>query len=150
MISPKATIGADVVFGDDVTVWQNATICDNAVIGNNVVVGSNVWIGKGARIGNYTRIQHGAFIPNNTIVGKSVFIGPNVTLTDDKYPKAGRLYQAQPPVLEDDCSLGAACVILPGVHIGRGAMVGAGAVVLQDVSAFETQVGIPARTVTHK
>jgi len=144
MISPNATIGYDVTIGEDCTIWHGATLCDGAVLGNGVVIGSHTWVGKGCRIGNGTRVQHGAFIPNNTSIGRFVFIGPNVTLTDDKYPKAGRLYQAYPPILEDDCSIGAAAVILPGVRIGRGATVGAGAVVTQDVPEFVTVKGVPA------
>lgn len=150
MISLKATIGHDVTMGENCTVWQGATICDNTSLGHGVVVGSNVWIGRGCCIGDYTRIQHGAFIPNNTMVGRSVFLGPNATLTDDKYPKAGRLYQPEPPTLEDDCSIGAAAVILPGVRVGRGATVGAGSVVTQDVQPFTITKGVPAvsRTIT--
>lgn len=133
-------------FGDNCTIWQYATICADTKIGEGVVIGSNVWIGRGCTIGDYTRIQHGAFIPNHTIIGKSVFIGPNVTMTDDKYPKVGHLYKPEPPLLEDDCSIGAGAVILPGVRIGRGAMIGAGSVVTQDVAAFHISKGNPART----
>ena len=144
MISDKATIGRDVVMGPDCTVWHGATIGNDVVLGEGVVVGSNAWIGRGTRIGNFTRIQHGAFIPNNTLIGRSVFLGPNCTLTDDKYPKAGHLYKPEPPILEDDCSIGAGAVILPGVRIGRGAMIGAGSVVTQDVVALHTAKGVPA------
>jgi UDP-2-acetamido-3-amino-2,3-dideoxy-glucuronate N-acetyltransferase len=144
MISSKATIGRDVIFGADCTVWQGATICNDVTLGKGVVIGSNAWIGKGCKIGDYTRIQHGAFIPNYTLIGRSVFIGPNVTLTDDKYPKVGKLYKPEPPILEDDCSIGAAAVLLPGVRISRGAMVGAGAVVTQDIPQFSTVMGVPA------
>ena len=144
MISDKAIIGENVTIGDECTIWHGATVCDGTVLGNGVVLGSFTWIGRNCRIGARTRVQHGAFIPNNTSIGRSVFIGPNATLTDDKYPKAGRLYQAYPPILEDDCSIGAAAVILPGVRIGRGATVGAGAVVTQDVPEFVTVKGVPA------
>jgi UDP-2-acetamido-3-amino-2,3-dideoxy-glucuronate N-acetyltransferase len=144
MISAKTSIGRDVVFGADCTVWQYATICNDVTLGKGVVIGSNVWIGKGCKIGDYTRIQHGAFIPNYTLVGRSVFVGPNATLCDDKYPKVGKLYKPEPPILEDDCSIGAAAVLLPGVRIGRGATVGAGAVVTQDIPQFSTAIGVPA------
>ena len=127
------------------TVWQYATICDEAVLGEHVVIGSAAWVGKRAVIGDYTRVQHGVFIPNGTVIGKSVFIGPNATLTDDKYPRAGGEYQALPPVLEDDCSIGAGAVILPGVRVGKGAMVGAGAVVCTNVPDYTIVVGCPAR-----
>lgn len=146
MISPKATIGQNVTMGANCTVWQGATICDDTSLGHGVVVGSNVWIGRGCRIGDHTRLQHGAFIPNNTVVGQSVFVGPNVTLTDDKYPKAGMPYDPHPPVLEEGCSIGAGAVILPGIRIGRNAMVGAGSIVTQDVIGLHIVKGNPART----
>jgi len=137
-------------FGENCTIWQYATICEDTHLGEGVVVGSCAWIGRGVTIGDFTRIQHGAFIPNHTVIGKSVFIGPNVTLTDDKHPKAGHLYHPRPPVLEDDCALGAGCVILPGVRIGRGATIGAGAVVSRDVPPFSTYIGVPARHLSHE
>jgi acetyltransferase-like isoleucine patch superfamily enzyme len=146
MLSDKATIHESVVFGENCVVWQYATICEGAVLGDGVVIGSNAWIGRGVHLGNYTRIQHGAFIPNNTVVGRSVFVGPNVSLTDDKYPKAGMPYRPNPPVLEDECSVGAGAVILPGVRIGRGAMIGAGSVVTQDILSLHTAIGVPAVT----
>ena len=144
MISDKATIGRDVTMGPDCVVWQGATICNDVTLGEGVVIGSNAWIGKGCKIGSFTRIQHGAFIPNYTLIGRSVFIGPNSTLTDDKYPKVGRQYKPEPPILEDDCSIGAGVVILPGVRIGRGAMIGAGSVVTKDILPFLTTKGVPA------
>lgn len=144
-IHQPATIDDSVMVGENCTIWQYATICAEVVMGESVVVGSHVWIGRGAQIGAFTRIQHGAFIPNHTQIGKGCFIGPNCSMTDDRYPKAGRLYRAEPPILEDDCSLGAHCVILPGVRIGRGAMVGAGAVVCEDVAPFAVVTGCPAR-----
>lgn len=144
------TVAASATFGTGCVLWQYSTVCDDAVIGNNVVIGSGAWIGKRVQIGDGTRIQHGAFIPNDTVIGQGVFIGPNVSMTDDKYPRAGNdLYKPEPPVLEDGCSIGAGAVILPGVTIGKNSMVGAGAVVVQDVTAFSTVVGCPAERLIH-
>lgn len=144
MISDKAIIGENVTIPADCMVWHGATICDGATLGAGVVVGSFAYVGRGCRIGTGTRIQHGAFIPNHTSIGCRVFIGPNVSLTDDKYPRAGQPYTPQPPILEDDCSLGAGCVILPGVRIGKGVMIGAGSVVTKDILPFQTVKGVPA------
>ena len=140
-----ADIHESVRFGENCKVWQFATICEQTKLGEGVVVGSAAWIGRECVIGDFTRIQHGAFIPNHTHIGRSVFIGPNVVLTDDKRPKVGRLYRPEPPILQDDCSIGAGAVILPGVKIGRGAMIGAGAVVTQDVPDFAVMIGSPAK-----
>jgi acetyltransferase-like isoleucine patch superfamily enzyme len=145
LIHHLTEIHESVRFGENCMVWQFSTICESTQLGESVVVGSGAWIGRGCLIGNFTRIQHGAFIPNYTKIGRSVFIGPNVVLTDDKKPKVGTLYKPMPPILEDDCSIGAGAVILPGVTIGRGALIGAGAVVTQDVEPFAVVMGTPAR-----
>ena len=67
-------------------------------------------------------------------------------MTDDKYPKAGNhAYRPEPPTLKDHCSIGAGAVLLPGIVIGEGATVGAGAVVARNVRPFATVVGVPAQ-----
>ena len=139
-VDPTAFIGARS------TVWWYAQVGYGCRIAEEVVIGSNCYIGRESTIGARTRIQHGCFLPNRTEIGARVFIGPNVTMTDDKLPRVGNKdYKAQPPIIEDDASIGAGAVILPGVRIGAGAMVGAGAVVTRDVPPGVTYVGMPAR-----
>jgi galactoside O-acetyltransferase len=58
-----------------------------------------------------------------------------------------RLMVHAPVEVDDDVWLGAGAVVLPGVHIGRGAVVGAGAVVTRDVPPFSIVAGVPARVV---
>jgi acetyltransferase-like isoleucine patch superfamily enzyme len=50
-------------------------------------------------------------------------------------------------MIEEDCWLGTGAIILPGVHIGRGSIIGAGAVVTKDIPPLSLAVGIPARVV---
>ena len=134
VISDLATIGANVELGYGTKVWQGATVCDGVKTGNNCVIGSCAWIGKGVKMGDNCHIQHGVFIPNNTVIGDRCFVGPLVVLTDDRYPVAGNKdYLAEPPCIDDDVSIGAGAVILPGVRIMKGAMIGAGAIVTMDV-----------------
>ena len=138
-VDPRAHLG------DGTHVWNNANIGEIET-GPNCVIGSNVYIGRGSRLGKNVHIQHGAFLPNNTRVGDDVFIGPNVTMTDDKYPQVNNEdYNAQPPHLADNCSIGAGSVLLPGVRIGRSALVGAGSVVTKDVKPYATVLGNPAK-----
>jgi UDP-2-acetamido-3-amino-2,3-dideoxy-glucuronate N-acetyltransferase len=147
-IHPSAVVSPEATIGINVKVWSGAVICQFAMIGDNSVIGSNCYIGWGTHIGEGFRMNHGAFLPNNSRVGRNVFLGPNVTFTDDYYPRAGNIhYTAEPPILEDGCSIGAGAVILPGIKIGKKAMVGAGCVVLEDVPAYAVVVGNPSRII---
>ena len=142
----NAVIHESVILGRGSVVWHLATICEYTVIGEDCVIGSCAWIGRNCRIGNGVHIQHGAFLPNGTIIEDNAFIGPNVTLTDDKYPRSGnRGYQALPPIIKNGASIGAGATILPGVVIGEEAMVAAGAVVTRDVINGGIVIGVPAQ-----
>ena len=133
--------------GLNVTIWHFAVVLADVKIGANVSIGSRTEIGKGSVIGPNTRISSGVFLPSNSVIGRDCFIAPNVTFTDDRYPRAGFTdsYLAEPPILEDGCSVGAGSVVLPGVRIGAGAMIGAGSVVTKDVPPKGHVRGEPAR-----
>jgi len=136
----------DAYVGERCTIWNAAQVNEGCRIGDDCVIGSCVYIGHRTKVGNGCRFNHGTFIPNRSVIGNNVFFGPGVICCDDKHPRAGnKHYVAQPPVIEDNVSIGAGAIILPGVRIGRGAVIGAGAVVTQDVLAGETRVGLPAR-----
>ena len=144
-ISPTAVVHDAARLDDDVIVWDHAVV-EEARIGPHVTVGSHVFVGRYTEIGEGSRIQHGAFITRQTQIGQRVFIGPNVTFTDDKYPRVNNPhYRPNPPVVEDDVSIGGGAVILAGVRLGQGCTVGAGAVVTHDVAPYTTVVGSPAR-----
>ncbi|HZN98761.1 MAG TPA: acyltransferase [Gemmatimonadales bacterium] len=88
----------------------------------------------------------------NITIGDRVSIAPRVTLVTSSHPNHSRTrgfapVAAGPIVIEHDAWLGAGCVILPGVRIGRGAVVGANSVVAHDVPPLHVVAGQPARTV---
>ena len=146
MIHPQSCVHPSAKIAESTHVWQFASVGEGVTIGPGGVVGSCAYIGTNCRIGSNVRIQHGAFLPNGTVVEEGAFIGPNVTCTDDKYPRAGnRDYNAEPPHICKWASIGAGAVLLPGVVIGGRAMVAAGAVVTHDVDFGEKVKGIPAR-----
>jgi UDP-2-acetamido-3-amino-2,3-dideoxy-glucuronate N-acetyltransferase len=129
-------------------VWHFAIVLANCKIGNDVNIGGGAEIGRGTTIGDRTRISSGVFLPSNSVIGSDVFIGPNVTCTDDRFPKTlkpGETYKAEPPVIEDGASVGAGAVILPGVRIGKGSRVAAGAIVTRDVPDGLAVKGLPAK-----
>ena len=75
----------------------------------------------------------------------SVQIGPNVTFTNDKYPRAKQDFTLQRILIKKGASIGAACTILGDTVIGENAMIGAGSVVTKDIPANELWLGNPAR-----
>jgi acetyltransferase-like isoleucine patch superfamily enzyme len=88
----------------------------------------------------------------NITIGNRVSIAPRVTLVTSSHPNQSRIRAFAPVshgpiVIEDDAWLGAGCVVLPGVRIGRGAVIGANSVVHQDVASLHVVAGHPARTV---
>lgn len=89
---------------------------------------------------------------DNLFIGDRVSIAPRVTLVTSSHPNASRIRAVVPaahaPVhIEDDVWIGAGAVVLPGVRIGRGAVIGANSVVTRDVEPLNVVVGQPARSV---
>lgn len=146
-VHPTAMLDPYITFDENVFIWGHAIVRRGTVIEKNCVIGSACYIGTDCVIGEGTHIQHGCFIPNNTVIGKRVFIGPNVTMTDDRHPRAGNnAYRAEPPVIKDDVSIGAGAVLLPGITLHEGCVVGAGATVSRSVPQNVTVVGDSAET----
>ena len=149
-IKQPSVIEPNVKVGVYSVVWHFTTLGYGVTIGEYCCIGSHCWIGRGSVIGDESRLQTGVFLPCNSVVGERVFIGPHVVCTDDRHPRVRGDYTPEPPVIEDDASIGAGAIILPGVRIGKGAMVGAGAVVIEDVPAGATVVGCPAQIIVPK
>lgn len=108
---------------------------------------------EGLRLGQNSGWGFGCFINagGGVSIGHNVLVGPHVVIhsLNHVYKDTNKLIRLQghvkrPVVIEDDTWIGAAAVILPGVHIGKGAVVGAGSVVSKDVPAFGVVVGNPA------
>ena len=110
--------------------------------GDNCIIHSHVWIGDEVIIGHSCRIQAFAFLPTGVELKNNVFIGPHVCFTNDKNPPSDKWLKT---IVEDDVSIGAGSVILPGIRIGKGAKIGAGSVVTKNIPAGEVWVGNPAK-----
>ena len=145
MIHPSAIVHETATVHETADVWQFSHIMNGVILSEGVSIGGQSEIGRFSFIGPFTRISYGCFLPSRTQVGARVFIGPNVTMCDDKHPYVGNpAYTAKPPIIEDNASIGAGAVLLPGVRIGRYAVVGAGSVVTKDVLPDTTVIGCPA------
>jgi len=136
-------IYCDVIIGDDFQTGHNVMIREKTRIGNHVAIGTSTVIDGKVTIGNNVSIQSMVYIPTDTIIGNRVFIGPNTVLTNDRYPPS--YGEMEGPTLRDHAAIGANATILPGVTIGEGALVAAGAVVTRDVPDRMLAIGSPAK-----
>ena len=80
----------------------------------------------------------------DSTLGDNVFIGPNTVLTNDRYPPSRR-DGLRGPTISDGASVGANVTILPGVCIGKGSLIAAGAIVTRDVPPHKLAIGLPAK-----
>ena len=134
------------MIGQGTTIWRSdlSNIHEKAIIGKGCRLHCFLWIGETVRIGDYCYLEAGAFLPNGVIVGDRVFIGPYVIFTNDKYPPSPHW---EDTIVEDDVSIGAGAVILPGLKLGKGCRIGTGSVVTKNVPSGETWVGNPAKPI---
>lgn len=134
--------------GSGSRVWALAHVLPGAVLGEDVNVCDHVFIENDVIVGDRVTIKSGVQLWDGIRVGHDVFIGPNVTFTNDPFPRSKHYPdQFAATTVEDGASIGGGAVILPGVTVGTLAMVGAGAVVTKDVPARAVVVGNPARVV---
>lgn len=136
-------IYCDVIIGDQFQSGHNVLIREKTRIGDRVAIGTATVIEGTTTIGNDVNLQSMVYIPTNTAIGDHVFIGPNAVLTNDRYPPKG-IGGLDGPVIKNGAAIGANATILPGVCIGKGALVAAGAIVTRDVPAHMLAIGAPA------
>ena len=144
-IHPSADVQTEVI-GSGTQIWQFVVALPGARIGADGNICSHCFIENDVTIGDRVTIKNGVQLWDGLRIADDVFIGPNVTFTNDRYPrsrnKEAKLLQT---VVEEGASIGAGAVICPGLNIGNGAMVAAGAVVVHDVPAGVTVFGNPAK-----
>ncbi|MGQ9584965.1 MAG: acyltransferase [Anaerolineae bacterium] len=149
-VSPKARIGPGT------RIWHQAQVREGAVIGAECILAKGVYVDRDVHIGDRVKVQNYASLYHGVTVEDGVFVGPYACLTNDPFPRAvtpvGALkgdadWQVGEIRVRQGASLGAGCVILPGVEVGEWALVGAGAVVTRSVPAHGLVVGNPARLI---
>lgn len=132
--------------GSETKIWQFCVVLSAAQIGSHCNICSNCFIENDVIIGDRVTIKCGVQLWDGLRVEDDVFIGPNATFTNDKYPKSKQYLENHPRTLiKKGASIGANATILPGVTVGESAIVGAGAVVTQDVPENAIVKGVPAQ-----
>ena len=131
--------------GQKTKVWQYSVILPNAVIGENCNICAHTLIENDVVIGNNVTVKSGVYIWDGITLKDNVFIGPCVTFTNDKKPRSKQYPNEFPKtVVEEGASIGANATLLPGITIGKNALVGAGAIVTKNVPENAIMVGNPA------
>lgn len=134
--------------GSGTRIWQFVVILKGAKIGTEANICAQCFIENDVVIGDRVTVKSGVQLWDGLRIGDDVFIGPNVTFTNDLYPKS-KVYPERFPltIVENGVSIGGGAVILPGLTIGEGALIGAGAVVTKSVSPNTTVAGNPAKQI---
>jgi acetyltransferase-like isoleucine patch superfamily enzyme/dTDP-4-dehydrorhamnose 3,5-epimerase-like enzyme len=146
-VHPQGLCEASAV-GTGTRVWAFAHVLAGARIGDDCNICDHVFIENDVVLGNRVTVKCGVQLWDGVRVGDDVFIGPNATFTNDRFPRS-KVYPERfaQTLIENGASIGANATLLPGITIGRNAMVGAGAVVTRSVPAHAIVVGNPARIV---
>jgi UDP-2-acetamido-3-amino-2,3-dideoxy-glucuronate N-acetyltransferase len=131
--------------GPGTRVWAFAHVLAGARIGAECNICDGVFVEEQVLVGDRVTVKCGVQLWNGVTIEDDVFIGPNATFTNDPFPRSRQWVESSPTIVRESASIGANATILPGIEIGRGAMVGAGAVVTRSVPPYAIVVGNPAR-----
>lgn len=153
-VHPTADVSDQAQIGEGTKIWHQAQVREGAVIGRGCILGKGSYVDKDVRIGDHCKLQNGVFVFHGFNLEGGVFLGPGAMLLNDKHPRAINpdgtpKSDADWVVSEGTIGYGAAvgggAVVLPGVTVGRMALVGAGSVVTRDVPERGIVAGNPAR-----
>jgi acetyltransferase-like isoleucine patch superfamily enzyme len=132
---------------------------EKAVIWSNKYVHSQVTYKQNLSIGKNSTWNYGCWINamGKITIGDNVIIGPyciihsgNHKFENVNVPIREQGYEKYHTVIEDDCWLGANVIVLPGVHISKGSIIGAGSVVTKDIPQYTIAVGNPAKVIKNR
>jgi UDP-2-acetamido-3-amino-2,3-dideoxy-glucuronate N-acetyltransferase len=148
-VHPTGEIDANAVIGKDTNIWHYSRVLSGCKIGERCNIGQNVVIGPNVTIGDGCKIQNNVSVYKGVTLEEDVFCGPSMVFTNVYNPRAAirRMDEIRPTLVKKGATIGANATIVCGVTIGRYALVGAGAVVTEDLKDHSVVVGNPARQI---
>lgn len=147
-IRSHSVIYAGNKIGNDFFCGHGVTIRESNVIGNHVSIGSGCIIEHHISIADNVRLHSGVFVPEFSELEEGCWLGPNVVLTNAVHPLCYKVKNClKGPIIKKNAKIGANATILPHVVIGENSLIGAAAVVANDIPANSVAVGNPAKVV---
>lgn len=145
MIHPLADVKSNRI-GADTNIWQFAVVLSEAQIGKNCNINCHTFIENKVIIGDNVTVKSGVYLWDGIKLEDNVFIGPNVTFTNNKFPRSKKYQVDHDNIhIEKGASIGAGAIILGGIRIGKYALIAAGAIVTKNVPEHALVMGSPAR-----
>ena len=140
--------------GKGTKIWHNCQVLKGAKIGENCTIGHNCFISSKAKLGKGVKIESNTDVWDFITLKDFVFVGPSAVFTNDKNPRAKYPKKEYPQygkwlstLIKTGATIGANATIICGNTIGKWAMIGAGAVVADNVPDYAIVIGVPVKVV---
>lgn len=144
-IGPHSTIYYDVEIGTNSLIGDGASIREQGRIGSRCIISRHVSLNYNVRVGDRVKVMDGTHLTGGMVVGNGAFISALVVTLNDNVVREGFGEHISAPIVEEDAVVGGGATLMPGIIVGRGAMVAAGAVVTKNVEPGGRVAGVPAR-----
>jgi len=144
-VHPLANVSS-VKIGENTAIWQFVVILAGAEVGSNCNICSHCFIENDVTVGDFVTIKNGVYLWDGIAIEDYVFIGPNVTFTNDRFPRSKQFPEEfEKTRIKKGASIGANATIIGGITIGDYSIIGAGSVVTKDVPNHALVYGNPAK-----
>ncbi len=149
LVHESAIVDQPCDLGRGTNVWHNSHIREGVSIGKNCNIGMNVYIDRNVKIGDLCKVQNNVSIYEGVILEDEVFCGPSCVFTNVINPRAAvsRKHEFKETRIKRGATIGANATIVCGLTIGRWCLIGAGALVRENLPDFSLAVGVPARRI---